>query len=49
MHFFTAGGDSLLAIRVLARLAAELDHPVPVRAFLADPTVAGVAAAGRAS
>lgn len=47
VHFFTAGGDSLLAIRVLARLAAELDHPVPVRDFLADPTVAGVAAAGR--
>ena len=49
VHFFTAGGDSLLAIRLLARLTPTLARPVPVRAFLADPTVAGVAAAGRES
>jgi mycobactin phenyloxazoline synthetase len=46
--FFDLGGDSLLAVRALARLAKEAGITVPVREFLADPTVAGVAAASRA-
>jgi acyl carrier protein len=41
--FFAAGGDSLLAVRALARLARETGVVVPVRDFLAAPTVAGVA------
>lgn len=49
VNFFTAGGDSLLAIRLLAQLAATLPRTISVRAFLADPTVAGAAAAGRDS
>ncbi|MFC8848044.1 MULTISPECIES: phosphopantetheine-binding protein [unclassified Micromonospora] len=43
--FFDLGGDSLLAVRALARLAKETGIMVPVRDFLADPTVAGLAAA----
>ncbi|WP_280472587.1 type I polyketide synthase [Nocardia cyriacigeorgica] len=45
--FFTIGGDSVLAIRMLNRLRAELGLSVTPRAFLADPTVAGVAATAR--
>ncbi|MBE1533051.1 condensation domain-containing protein [Actinomadura algeriensis] len=45
--FFALGGDSLLAVRALARLAG--DGPVPtVREFLDAPTVAGLAASVRA-
>ncbi|GAB7044645.1 MULTISPECIES: phosphopantetheine-binding protein [Catenuloplanes] len=44
-HFFEAGGNSLLAVRALARLARQTGVTVPVRDFLADPTVAGLAAA----
>ena len=43
--FFDLGGDSLLAVRALARLAKEIGLTVPVREFLANPTVAGLAAA----
>jgi acyl carrier protein len=43
--FFDLGGDSLLAVRALARLAKEAGITVPVRDFLSDPTVAGLAAA----
>ncbi|GAA2396138.1 hypothetical protein GCM10010404_62270 [Nonomuraea africana] len=46
--FFGLGGDSLLAVRAVVRLAKEAGTPVPVREFLADPTVAGVALAVRA-
>ncbi|PSK66035.1 Phenyloxazoline synthase MbtB [Micromonospora sp. MH33] len=46
-NFFDLGGDSLLAVRALARLAKEAGITVPVREFLADPTVAGLAAASR--
>ncbi|MFI7439150.1 condensation domain-containing protein [Nonomuraea indica] len=45
--FFGLGGDSLLAVRAVVRLAKEVGTPVPVREFLADPTVAGVALAVR--
>jgi len=47
LHFFTAGGDSLLAVRAVTVLARTAGITVTVRDFLADPTVAGVAAAGR--
>ena len=40
--FFALGGDSLLAVRMLGRLAGP---PVPPREFLAEPTVAGLARA----
>ena len=43
VDFFTLGGHSLLAVRMLA--AGERRHGValPLRGFLADPTVAGLA------
>ncbi|MGF1654376.1 MAG: condensation domain-containing protein [Actinomycetales bacterium] len=47
--FFDLGGDSLLAVRAVARLARETGAGPSVREFLADPTVAGVAAAVRAA
>jgi mycobactin phenyloxazoline synthetase len=47
LHFFIAGGDSLVAVRAVALLARAAGITVTVRDFLADPTVAGVAAAGR--
>jgi acyl carrier protein len=46
--FFGLGGDSLLAVRAVVRLAKEVGGSVPVREFLADSTVAGVAAVVRA-
>ncbi|MGP3918486.1 phosphopantetheine-binding protein [Nonomuraea sp. 10N515B] len=45
--FFGLGGDSLLAVRAVVRLAKEVGTSVPVREFLADSTVAGVALAVR--
>ncbi|MFI7615809.1 phosphopantetheine-binding protein [Nonomuraea terrae] len=46
--FFALGGDSLLVVRALARLAKEVGGAPSVREFLNAPTVAGVAAAVRA-
>ncbi|MEC3915596.1 polyketide synthase [Nocardia sp. CDC160] len=46
--FFTVGGDSVLAIRMLNRLRTELGLQVTPREFLADPTLAATAAAPRA-
>jgi mycobactin phenyloxazoline synthetase len=43
--FFAVGGDSLMAVRALALLAKRTDARIPVRDFLAAPTVAGLAAA----
>lgn len=45
--FFTAGGDSVLAIRMLNRLRGELGLVVTPREFLTDPTLAAVATAAR--
>ncbi|MET9323421.1 amino acid adenylation domain-containing protein [Streptomyces sp. NPDC003038] len=43
--FFTVGGHSLLAVRMLAQAERRLGCAVPLRAFLTDPTVAGLARA----
>jgi acyl carrier protein len=43
--FFELGGHSLLALRVIVRLSAAVEVDLPIQAFFADTTVAGVAAA----
>jgi mycobactin phenyloxazoline synthetase len=45
--FFALGGDSLLAVRTVARLMKDTGASVGVRRFLHAPTVAGLAAAVR--
>jgi acyl carrier protein len=42
--FFALGGDSLLAVRVLGKLAREKGIAVAVREFLEAPTISGLAA-----
>ncbi|MEU8775694.1 amino acid adenylation domain-containing protein [Streptomyces sp. NPDC048606] len=42
--FFALGGHSLLVVRLLARVASELDVRVGVREFLAAPTAGDLAA-----
>ncbi|WP_147277291.1 condensation domain-containing protein [Rhodovulum sp. 12E13] len=42
--FFALGGHSILALRMLARAEAEFGRKVEVAAFLADPTLDGLAA-----
>ncbi|MFD7132159.1 amino acid adenylation domain-containing protein [Streptomyces sp. NPDC059894] len=41
--FFDLGGDSLLVMRLIARMRSELEVSVGVREVFADPTPAGVA------
>ncbi|WP_254077027.1 non-ribosomal peptide synthetase [Streptomyces pacificus] len=43
-NFFTAGGDSLTALRLLTGIERRLGAIVPVRRFFAAPTVAALAA-----
>jgi len=43
--FFDVGGHSLLATRIVARVSALLRARIPIRAFFADPTISGMAAA----
>jgi acetoacetyl-CoA synthetase len=43
VNFFDAGGTSRQSMTLLRRLRLELDRPLPMDAFLADPTVTGVA------
>jgi thioesterase domain-containing protein len=42
--FFAAGGDSLLAVRLMSALGDQLGRKLPVALFLQNPTVAGLAA-----
>jgi peptide synthetase PhsC len=44
-NFFELGGNSLLALRVTARVAEACGLRVPARRFYEDPTVAGLARA----
>ncbi|MGK2885047.1 MAG: condensation domain-containing protein [Rhodococcus sp. (in: high G+C Gram-positive bacteria)] len=46
-NFFSLGGDSMLAVRVVALLARETGATIAIRDFLDDPTVAGTASAVR--
>lgn len=41
--FFAAGGDSLMAVRLMSALSRRLDRKLPVALFFQDPTVAGLA------
>ncbi|MFD8613406.1 amino acid adenylation domain-containing protein [Streptomyces sp. NPDC059631] len=43
-NFFTAGGDSLTALRLLTAIERRLGATVPARRFFAAPTVAALAA-----
>ncbi|GAA4063690.1 amino acid adenylation domain-containing protein [Actinomadura miaoliensis] len=43
--FFDLGGDSLLAMRLIARVRAVFDTEIGIRALFAEPTVAAVARA----
>jgi len=43
-NFFALGGDSMLAMRIVAKLRALLHIDLPVLAFFDTPTVAGIAA-----
>ena len=43
-HFFDLGGDSLIAVRVVAQIARRFGVRLALRDFLDAPTVAGVAA-----
>jgi acyl carrier protein len=40
--FFDAGGDSLMAVRLMSALSRRLDRKLPVALFFEDPTVAGL-------
>ncbi|MGW4027225.1 phosphopantetheine-binding protein, partial [Streptomyces sp. NPDC005009] len=43
-NFFTVGGDSLTALRLLTAIERSLGATVPVRRFFAAPTIAALAA-----
>lgn len=44
-NFFKRGGNSLLALRLIAAIRSELGRDLPMRALFASPTPAGAAAA----
>lgn len=43
--FFDAGGDSLLAVRLMSQLCLQLGRQLPVAMFFRDPTVGGLVTA----
>ncbi len=43
-HFFSAGGDSLDAARLLARVESQFGIQIPLGAFALEPTAGGLAA-----
>ncbi|TCI11408.1 amino acid adenylation domain-containing protein [Dyella soli] len=43
-HFFDLGGNSLLAVRTVARIHAELSQAITIPAFFGEPTPAALAA-----
>lgn len=43
-NFFDLGGHSVLALRMLAKVGASFDERPSLHAFLADPTIEGLAA-----
>lgn len=43
--FFALGGDSLLALRMIAELRQRLDREIPLRAVFEAPNIAALAAA----
>ncbi len=47
--FFEAGGHSLLAVRLKARVEERVGRSVPVDLFFADPTISGMVRALRAA
>ncbi len=42
-NFFALGGDSLLAVQIVSRLAEAIDAPLAVRSIFEFPTVGGLA------
>ncbi|WP_441245335.1 amino acid adenylation domain-containing protein [Kitasatospora sp. McL0602] len=48
-NFFHSGGNSILAIRLIAEIQAEFEVPMPVRAIFEGPTVAQMAEAVEAA
>ena len=42
-NFFALGGDSLLAVQIMSRLAEAIDAPLAVRSIFEFPTVGGLA------
>lgn len=44
VDFFALGGHSLLAVRMIAKAAERWGNRVPLREFLAEPTIAGLGA-----
>ena len=42
-NFFHLGGDSLLSVRILAKIKTEFELDIPVKTILANPTIESIA------